>query len=218
MSGLIKLGSRNCYATVKEFQGMVRVHIRRYSCIDGRAQPTKFGAALSIKEFKDLQSVTKQLNEMVDSMIDTNTITQPIENNQTTLLKLGSRGYHATVNVFKTKVKIHLGKYIDIAGKKNVPMIFGIALTIPEFEDLKMIMNELTETAEVMYTNLLNKQQSEQSDEANQETANRTVNEPPRKKLYLNTDDKICYFSDDIKTNYKDTVLSRKIDPNKYFQ
>ena len=161
MSRLIKLGYRGYHATVQEFEGMIRVHIRKYSYIDGRTRPTKFGAALSIDEFKDLQSVVEQLNEMVDSLIDTDSILVLPNNNKKlpTLLKLGSRGYHATVKEFNGQIRIHIRKYIDIAGKKNVPMIFGIALTIPEFEDLEMVMKELSETADVMYNNLLNKQQ-----------------------------------------------------------
>ena len=109
MSRLINLGYRGYHAIVQEFEGMIRVHIRKYSYTDGRICPTKFGAALSIDEFKDLQSVVEQLNEMVDYLIDTDSILVLPNNNRKlpTLLKLGSRGYHATVKELNATVKIH---------------------------------------------------------------------------------------------------------------
>jgi len=40
----------------------------------------------------------------------------------------------------------------------NGPTKFGVALTIPEFEDTKMVMKDLREMVDLMYTNCLNTQ------------------------------------------------------------
>lgn len=76
MATLFKLGSRGYHATVQEFQGQIRVHIRKY--IDGEEKnkfPTKYGIALSIEEFEELFKVMGDLSEMVDVMVESCSMT-----------------------------------------------------------------------------------------------------------------------------------------------
>jgi len=130
------------------------------------------------------------------------------------LFKLGFRGYHATVIEYIGELKVHIRKYIDEEGRKNIPTKFGVALTVQEFEDLKKAMKDLSEMVDVMNdTNSMTTQPgddldeqlltppSEQSKETIQETpktvqSSQTVNKlrRPRKKVSMKNNKKIYYM------------------------
>jgi len=129
------------------------------------------------------------------------------------LFKLGFRGYHATVIEYIGEVKVHIRKYIDEEGRKNIPTKFGVALTVQEFEDLKKAMKDLSEMVDVMNdTNSMTTQPgdeleqiltppSEQSKETIQETPktvqySQTVNKlrRPRKKVSMKNNKKLYYM------------------------
>jgi len=125
------------------------------------------------------------------------------------LFKLGFRGYHATVIEYIGELKVHIRKYIDEEGRKNIPTKFGVALTVQEFEDLKKAMKDLSEMVAVMNdTNSMTtqpgdelEQPSEQSKETIQETprtvqSSQTVNKlrRPRKKVSMKNNKKIYYM------------------------
>ena len=120
------------------------------------------------------------------------------------LFKLGLRGYHATVKEFQGKIRVHIRKYIDIEERKNIPTKFGIALSIEEFEELKKVLDDLTEMLDVMIDTcsmttqpgddeeLLSAMENEQPNlPRNQSTPKNCkrpeeINEPPKKKLFTN--------------------------------
>ena len=128
------------------------------------------------------------------------------------LLKLGSRGYHATVKEFNGQIRFHIRKYIDLEGLKTIPTKYGVALTIEEFQELKTAMDDLNEMLEVLIeTSSMTtqpgdksgylvdvEQSSSQSNETSQQTPKNCntsqVNEPPRKKLNMNNDGKVYFI------------------------
>ena len=80
------------------------------------------------------------------------------------LLKLGPRGYHATVQKFKNDTRIHIRKYIEMDVHKyelvfqtgidpdgaKIPTKQGVALSIEEFQELKKVIPKLSEIIKVM--------------------------------------------------------------------
>lgn len=62
-----------------------------------------------------------------------------------TLLKLGTRGYYATVNEFQGQIRVHIRKYNDGLEKGKVPTVYGVALSVDEFEELKNVLGDLSE-------------------------------------------------------------------------
>ena len=63
--------------------------------------------------------------------------------------KLGLRGYHASVTLFRGKIQIHIRKFVEM-GEKKIPTKDGLALTEEEFfgivratDDMKEMIREL---------------------------------------------------------------------------
>lgn len=67
-----------------------------------------------------------------------------------TLLKLGTRGYYVTVNEFQGKIRVHIRKYNDGLEKGKVPTVYGVALSVDEFEELKNVLVDLSEMVSTM--------------------------------------------------------------------
>ena len=71
---VISLGDRYYCATVNEFKEEIKIHVRKYyepKAEPGEAPPflpTKYGIALTVKEWSDLQKYTPQLNTMVEEL------------------------------------------------------------------------------------------------------------------------------------------------------
>ena len=170
MATLFQLGSRGYHATVNEFQGKILIHIRKHTDFpDAEKVPTRFGIALTVEEFEELKNTIPDLNDMAVRAIkienhpmtylDTYRINQ-----RAVLLKLGPRGYHATVQKFKNDTRIHIRKYIEMDAHKyelvfqttidpdgtKIPTKQGVALSIEEFQELKKVIPKLSEIIETM--------------------------------------------------------------------
>ena len=70
METLFKLGPRGYRATVSNFKGKLRVHIQKYREENDRVVPTKDGIALNFEEWTNLTKVIKELDELIDEIID----------------------------------------------------------------------------------------------------------------------------------------------------
>ena len=71
---VLSLGDRCYCATANKFKGEIKIHVRKYyepKPEPGEAPPflpTKYGVALKVKEWNDLQKYAPQLNAMVEEL------------------------------------------------------------------------------------------------------------------------------------------------------
>jgi hypothetical protein len=80
-SPLCILGTRGYYATVSEFEGELKVHIRKYVENDELGKvPTKYGIALDVDEWAQLNKTMDTLNGNLQVMSDSLTRRKKIHN------------------------------------------------------------------------------------------------------------------------------------------
>ena len=135
MKTIFQLGTRGYHATASEFDGQIKVHIRKYDEELGRKFPTKDGIALSLEEWTQLKDIMPKLVQ--DIKTPTNT----------SLFSLGPRGYHATVRLYRDEILIHIRKFFDGTHEKYLGMKLatkdGLALTVQEFSNLENVVNKV---------------------------------------------------------------------------
>lgn len=135
------VGNRGVFAVVGEFNDYLMVHVRKYY----KEKPTRYGAALSSKEWQQLLEKGNQINGLVEQMQRdlVEQQKQPKENRQdlkSELLPIGSRGYFVFVSEFKNTIKIHIVKFED-----GTPTEKEVTLNPKEWQSLLAKSDEIDE-------------------------------------------------------------------------
>ena len=132
------VGNRGVFGVVSEFNNYLMVHIRKYY----KEKPTRYGAALSSKEWQILLEEVNQINGLVEQMQKdlVEQQKQPKENQElkSELLPIGSRGYFAFVSEFQNTIKIHILKFEDAK-----PTEKGVTLNAKEWQSLLAKSDEI---------------------------------------------------------------------------
>ena len=167
------IGTRGFNVVVSEFKNFLMVHVRKYY----EGKPTRFGIALTTKEWKMLMSKSKQIDDLLEQMqkvLDqqtNNPNTEPEELESETL-RIGFRGYFTLVSDFAKTLYVHVRKY-DSDEKASSK---GIALTSSEWKSLMTVSDEI----DVQITQLL--EEIRQKNEKQLQESKDNL-EPPAKKM-----------------------------------
>ena len=135
------VGERGNILFVNKFNDFLMVHIRKFY----EEKPTKFGIALTVKEWRILMNKSNQLNNLIEQMQEA--LDQREENAkdheefESESFHIGFRGYFALVSEFKGDLMVHIRKFDD----KGKPTTTGIALKINEWQDLIAHKEEIKE-------------------------------------------------------------------------
>ena len=175
------LGTRGFVAVVSEFNNYVMVHIRKYY----QGKPTKFGIALTTKEWRILMNKSKQINDLLEQMQEVleqqanspNTEQEELESES---FHIGFRGYFALVSEFKKNLLVHVRKFDD-DGK---PTDKGIAIKPSEWKCLIAKSDEIDKIITHLKEEIKQKNETELKD-------SKDNLEPPAKKKKCNEHSKI---------------------------
>lgn len=106
------IGSRGYYALVSEFQGYAMVHIRKFY----EGNPTKFGIALSKREWSILMNRAKKLDNLIKQMqkaLEARKDSEDKEQFESESFHIGFRGFYAMVTEFQHSLFVHVRPHLN---------------------------------------------------------------------------------------------------------
>ena len=131
----VDIGHRGYNVFVSNFNEYLMVHIRKFY----KDKPTKFGIALTPKEWKILLNKTEKLNNLIEQMEEA--LKQGEKELQSESFAIGFRGLHTMITDFHGELYVHVRKFDG----DGIPTAKGVALNVEEWQDLVNMKEEITE-------------------------------------------------------------------------
>jgi hypothetical protein len=131
----LSIGHRGYTLCVNNFNEHLMVHIRKFY----QDKPTKFGIALTPKEWKILMNKTEKLNNLIEQMEDA--LKQGEKELQSESFPVGFRGFHTVITDFHGELYVHVRKFDG----DGIPTAKGVALTVYEWKDLVNMREEVSD-------------------------------------------------------------------------
>ena len=136
------VGNRGYCALVSEFNRYLMVHIRKFY----EEKPSKYGIALTTKEWRIMMKKSKQLNNLIEQMQEALEQAKKCDKKEKEELEsesfhVGFRGFYTMVSEFRGELYVHIRKFDD-DGK---PTTKGVALNMEEWNDLQKITENIAQ-------------------------------------------------------------------------